>query len=234
MRKNSFVSIEIEGNKKAQEIMSFFKKKAKGASELARIEIAQELCEAWRKERISFLPPAVPSRKDYWYLAQLFFMDRHVHLDGKPYKIDLAKTENILIDSFEEKDYQRIKLQKGSLLSLLLPKEATSVSRQTLNKLIKKNGSSLLLKLGFDPKKFKITPVPFDIYIRLAKKMNLGKHILNTFFDGYRLRTDGKITSLFGGNKLFGGSCFIDSIWNNTVNNSIITRLVIVRKDYGN
>jgi hypothetical protein len=238
--KKRLINVAVPASQKAQDILNYYRNKSTDASELDRVLLAKSLCKAWKNEKISFVLPAVVERNDYWYLVQLFFLGRHVHYDGNLYKTDFSKSEKLLIDSYEEKDYEKMTIDKKSLLGQLFSisnikvnKDVKAISRKTLDGLIKNYGNLLILKLNLDPKMFKLIPIPFDIYIRLGKKMKFGKHILNTFFDGYRLRTDGRKTALFGGNTQFGGPSFIDSIWTDTVNNSIIPRLIIIRKDYG-
>lgn len=247
-----FSRIKVPGNKKAQKILSFFHIKASPEDELGRIELAKEVCSIWRKEKIDFPLPAVPEKEDYWYLIQLFSLNRHVHFDKKPYLYDLGKSEEIFIEDFLEVDYDLYQksdnFQPASIIDLLfhlakkkglnlvnidLTNPTRILSRDNIDKLLFHCGDYVIEQIGLDPNKHKLINIPFDIYIRLLNKMNFGKYNLNTHFDGYRLRTDGKIMGLFGGNIKFGGSSFIDSFWTDTHNFSIVTRFVIIRKDYG-
>lgn len=234
------MKINVLGNDKAQEIMSFYKQKALNKSELKRNNLAKELTEVWEQEHIFFYLPTVPERNDYWYLSQVFFLDRHINNNGFPYKFDLSKKSEIFIDNYIEKDYLDIKytkeLQNYSLLNLLIKMSGYQgyyLNRKTLDGLIFDFGKSVVQSVGLCPKEFRLSLIPLDIFLRVSKKLNFGNKIFNTFFDGYRLRTDGIKTSLFGGNIDFGGSRFIDSIWTDVVNKSIIPRLVIIDKSYG-
>jgi hypothetical protein len=233
---NGLVLVQVPGSAKAQGILSLFGNRAKNKDELSRIQLAKELVLAWKKEKILFNVPAVSLRSDYWYLIQLYFMQRHVHEDRRTYLFDLSKTEEILMDSFKEDDYEKkLDLRNSYILSNLLKagKANLPLSRFELDNLIRKHGGELLKKLEIDDKRYKIVTIPFDIYLRIADSNNFGMHNINTFFDGFRLRTDGEIRALFGGDARFGGASFIDSIWPDFINHSIVPRLVIVRKDYG-
>ncbi len=214
-----FIPLTVPGNKKAQQILSDYLKTAYQNDELERTKLAKKACDLWRKENIPFPPPAVPERSDYWYLVQLFSLKRHVHRNCEPYLFDLGRSENILIEDFPEAD---IDINNTSGLQ----------SRDDIDKALI-DDDKILDQLNLDSNKFKVINIPFDIYLRISNTMNLGKHNLNTYFDGYRLRSDKKITGLFGGNGLFGGTSFIDSFWTNTPSKSILKRLVVIRKDYG-
>lgn len=243
--------IQIPGNKNLHQILADFIRKASTADELKRLELAKEFCQVWKRIPHAFPFPAVPERNDYWYIAQLLFTGRHIHKNDKPYKWRLDQTEEALVENFWESDYNSLHFNQNlnnSLLGLLfqeaerrekqipgfnLTRPTRILKRAQIDLLLLQSGDKTLRRLGLDPNEYKIINIPFDIYLRLANKMKWGRHILNTHFDGYRLRTDGIKTGLFGGNKLFGGESYIDSLWKDSLNNSIITRLAILRKDYG-
>lgn len=220
----------------AQQILNFYKKKAAGKNELVRIQVAKTVCQEWAKEKITLPLPAVPANEDYWYLVQLYFLDRHVHANLQPYTLHLDKSEHVYIESSKSK--------KGEIFSYLcdmarrdkfmnLPRMGQlHLSRKALDQLIQKYHDVCLKKIGFDPQRFIISHFPFDIYLRLADQLKLQSNT-NIHLAGYRWRLNGDLTGLFGGNPLFGGPAFVDSVWSDTTYTSIIPQLVIIRKDHG-
>jgi len=238
-KKRRLIDVFVSGDKKAQDILDFFKKKSKDADEMTRIRLAKALCDAWGNAGIPFDPPAVPLRNDYWYLVQLFFKDMHINKNNKPYSFDLKRPEEIIIDNFIERDFKKGPSKLPFLTKLLCQKANIKdpndlLGREGIDKLIGMFGDLLLSELGISAKDFKISLIPYDIYLRLSSIIDLGKRKMNVFFDGYRLRPDDVVTGLFGGNLSFGGAPFIDSLWTKSVNYSIIPRLIIIRRNYGN
>lgn len=206
-----FKRITVSEDPLAQDLLSFYKKKAYQKGELERIHWAQQLCSEWKERKISTFLFAVPERQDYWYLVQLYFMDRHVRKNLKPYVFDWKKEEEIYICDILRTPY----------------------ARENIEAFIKDNNEIILKKQGLNTRHYRLSLIPYDIYIRLSAAHQLESNHTNIHFDGYRLRTDRKLMGLFGGSPLFGGSSFIDSLWIDIINQSILTQLVIIRKDYG-
>jgi hypothetical protein len=213
----------------AQKLLNSYKKKNRKRSELKRILYSKKFCLQWEKEKIPFILPAVPKRQDYWYLVQLFSMNRHLNDKGNVYKFDMSREEKIYIESEDSNEDIWLKLLSMAKLN----NKNLSLSRNDLNKILKLYGGKLLDIMGINNNSFKIVPVPFDIFLRTDKLLRKNIKTENIFFDGYRQRTDGKIMAIFGGNIYFGGRGYIDSIWMDLKYKSIYPKLIIIRKDYG-
>lgn len=239
---NNITHISIARNEFAREQLLKFKKISRGQNELTRINLARQLCIEWKKAAIPFHPPACPERNDFWYLVQLYSLDRHVHKNKKPYFFNLDRDEELFIEN-ESYYAGNIYYKNKSLLINLLIEIArqknlklTSLpypSREMADFLVENCSDEALQELKFSTKKWKITFFPYDIYIRAAKKLKILNNKFNIYFDGYRMRSDGELRSLFGGTKIFGGPSFIDSMWDDIINTSVLPKLVIIRKDYG-
>lgn len=212
--------VTVPACKPAQKILDSYKKNAFNKNELVRIKLAEELCQDWKNNKIKLPLLAIPEAQDYWYLVQLYSMDRHVHNDRKPYLFNWRLSENLYIENYY-----------GSLTKLLLEeyreKITSPITRQQVDFLILNFQEKILQKLKFNTHLYKISHIPFDIHIRLLSNKNWKIQRNNIFFDGYRLRTDGKLMSLFG------KETFVDSLWSDLPNKTIFPLLIIIRKDYG-
>jgi hypothetical protein len=238
IKTHGLIKTTVPSFPRGQDYLSQFHNKAFNQDELTRIQLAKDFCQNWQKSKIGIPLPAVISKNDFWYLVQLFALNHHVHKNQTPYFIDLSVPENIYLENLPEANYPQLQNFFSPLTKLLfstakVPHPTQFLSRDLLDHLLATSSAPLLRQIGFDPDSYKIIPIPYDSYLRLSSKYHFGKFFLNTHFDGYRLRTDGQLTGLFGGNTHLGGPSFIDSLWTETRNLSIITRLVIIRKNYG-
>jgi hypothetical protein len=213
---------------KGHELLLSYKKQAKNAPEIERFALAKKMEETWEKFSIPFPFPAVSTRADYWYLAQLFATERHIHKDGHSYGFHFDQQFTIQMDSLLVDGIHQQQTILHRLLSLLPSTPDVPLSRFDIDRLLDTYGEELLQNMGISSRKWELRLMPYDIFLRLSIAVH--PTITNIFFDGYRIRTDEVKTSLFGGNPYFGGKTFIDSLWIDSKNTSIVPAIVILPK----
>lgn len=216
--------IKILAKKEINQLLINYKLKYQESSEIERIQGAIQLIKSCPKNSIKYLP-SVPNRSDYWYLIQLLSKEKHILKNKTPYFFTLNNSPTIYLEKNNEIQQLLIKKEKNKQI-------INNCSRAILDKLIEKNQYKTLLELDIDPQKWRIAPIPYDIFIRLEKhQIEIGN--FNYHLDGYRLRTDENLTNLIGGHKQFGGQQFVDSIWTSTISSNIKTKLAIIPIKYG-
>jgi hypothetical protein len=228
-----FSKVRLPACPKEHELLENFYNQAKDKSETERIALAKELCSQWSSDP-TFQPylPAVPNRADYWYLIQLFALDRHVDKKGKPQHFSLAEKE-VWIENFTNPQERSPFLShvcavaKKDHLTRILPREDIDDILNTFNTI----RPSILDSLGLNSEKFSIRLIRFDEYIRIASQFDLVDHEFYTHFDGYRLRPTGKKDGLIGGTSNLGRTSYIDSWWLNQIHHQTIFRCVIAPKE---
>lgn len=212
-----FTTLATQINQDIQQTLITFRENAQGKSELERIQLAIVYCNGYNQP-IPLLP-AVPQRQDFWYLVQLYALGNHVHWDTSRYEIRFDISERVSIPDRKTND---------ALIHQLVG-TTDGVSRNQIDTALSSKGDDIVKDIGKDPQEYRLSLMPLDIYLQLDIKQNDPM----IFIDGYRRRTDGKLMSLYGGDKLFGGHAYIDSLWMDMVNTDIYPQLTIIPRNHG-
>jgi hypothetical protein len=85
-------------------------------------------------------------------------------------------------------------------------------------------------QLGLDPELFRLVAIPADIYIDLGPERGWGQKEIWTHFDGYWVREGGKLQSLAGGDKRFGGVHNIISFSPAYSTDTLLARFAVVQR----
>lgn len=215
----SIPKIILPAYPQADQILQSFYQAAQDQPELTRLALAKDLILTWQENKLpTNLMPILASRQDYWYLFQVFALNRHVHDDKSRYHFCLSNQPTIYLDS-------QLTIFK-SLFS------HDFISRQQLDKIISDQSQDVIQRFGLSPKDWRLAPLPLDILLRLPAELTpLGD--FNYHLDGYRLRPDGLLTGLVGGHLLFGGQSFVDSLFTSVSSQNLKTYLTIIPQTYG-
>jgi len=230
--------LQLKPDYQAQGLLEEFYAMAHFATEEVRIKLAQQLWSAWQKNTLPVkLFPAVPERADWWYLIQLFALDRHVAESGKPIHFDLSKAgELVVLPPFTSPSLQSLSLiwqifwrevEKNQNLAEFEQKKMT---RLTIDALLDQHSSVVLSQLGLDPVVYELRHIHFAELVRVGEQLSIGFDKTYVHVAGYRQRSDGQLDGLLAGNSEFGGCRFIDSWWLNMYHDGIKFCLVISQK----
>ncbi len=224
---NDHLVLHTQGSSQANKLLTKYYHDAHRTNEKQRIELASELCTVWKKQCIPFPPPAIPHQLDYWYLVQLFALNRHVTSQGNQYPLCFQKEEIIIPIGCEKmiiktaKDLSLIPASKNNLLTRNEWDRCLHGTRDIINKAYSVPHSHI------------ISHIPYSLYLQIDLSY-LPKQYRHCFvyFDGYRKRNDNSLTSLYGGNAIFSETSYIDSLWSDIPNTSIRPLFVIRRATY--
>lgn len=215
-------------------LFSTFYADCQGKTELERIARAQQLISEFQDQGFPLSTlPAVPERQDWWFLIQVFALDRYVNKNGESLPFDLTDSSELWVEDFAEQAVLEGKLQPSTLWTALtaeLPvvsQERTSMNSNQLTQLVDERQEVVLDKLGFSAQQYHLRLLYLDEYLRVSEQLSLGKTVLSTYLQGYRQRLDGQKSVVTTGNSKYGGVRFVDSWWPDTVHRRIIPRLAI-------
>jgi hypothetical protein len=159
-------------------------------SEVERIQYAKELGTVWEKKKCrSELFPGIRASNDYWYLVQLFALDRH----------DTGR-ELINPRSF-------FKAAKFYLVDDAMDVfDTIANTRQSLDAYLANNQSEILSRLHLPPQ-YVVRLIRYDEYLRL-------ENLHPSYIEGVWKSPENGDLGLFGGISEFGGRQHIDALWN--------------------
>lgn len=193
MNTSLWTEIHVKGYPDAQRLIDAFCDESFGKPELKRIALAKNLFETWKKHGLPrTLFPGFPDRDDYWYLVQLLGDRRHVD---------------------QKKQFLPFSIGEEKTLFVLRIRETESLSRNDADRRNEKLKDALNTEQGVPPAKSFIEHIRFDDALRIETEYGTEPTISYYHLFGYRLRDDGSLMGLIGGNRTFGGIQYIDSYW---------------------
>lgn len=228
--------IKVPGYPEAAELLHAFYREAHTRPEITRIASAKKLLSAWTARKIPVPCPALPGLRDYWYLIQLYALERHRTDRNTPYVYDFGK-EEVLYTGSPTRFTLFLTLMEAVPAAERIPVLPTapatiSTSRLILDRAIGRYGGDVVASYGLSRQKWKLTYVPYDILLR-ANPSDMPSVRSGIFLDGYRYHPGLDITTaLFGGGTRFGGKQYIDSVAAD-LPLRIQPVLCIIRKTYG-
>jgi hypothetical protein len=209
----------------AAKLLSAFHSQARTAPEIERIRLVQELRVQFDVAGLSNLFPGVPDRQDWWFIIQLFALDRYIGQKAQPIGMPFSAVE-LWVDSDDE----------SSLLLQLLFSEADQVKHRftpiEIHQQIAKGGVEVVKSCGFDPAEYSLRLLRVDEYLRIAPEISSEKVTVCTLLDGYRRRSDGRLFALIAGSELLGGHHYVDSWWLDVAHEGCRPLLVLAKHDY--
>jgi hypothetical protein len=204
-------------------------------------EIAQLLRFAWHPTfthyetdssgamHVSNLPVAADAPAGMKERVELFALHPFVNSAGIRFLPKLVG-EDVLVEDFDD-PADGGAAPSGALLEALGLPRRCGISRLQLEKALTLKGSAILRdELGLDPVRFRLVCIPPDIHNRLGLKRGWGGQKLWTHFDGYMVRSDGKMLALAGGDVRFGGVYDMVGVGRNYDSDHIIVRFAVVQR----
>jgi hypothetical protein len=135
--------------------------------------------------------------------------------------------EVLLVETFREEEP---KDESPLLAKLRLPRRK-GLSRREIEHALATHGPQLCRELGLDAVEFRLVPIPFDVYERIATHHGWGKQEFWTHFDGYQVTRELRLLALVGGDVRFGGSDDLCSVARDYETPRLTARFAIVRRD---
>jgi hypothetical protein len=135
-----------------------------------------------------------------------FFLLNPIITSGGTRYLGCFLAEDLLIEDFAEPELKQM-MPRTELLSALGLESRWGLTRIDIENAILQHGPRILKEeLTLDPESFRLVAIPADIYVLLAPGRGWGQKQMWTHFDGYRVREDGKLQALAGGDQRFGGA----------------------------
>jgi hypothetical protein len=225
---------------KLDPIICAYSLKSAREGEAVRQRLAEELYALWKEFNLPF--PARVESHDYWYFVHIFSQNKHIYSDGKRYALSFTRFQECWVEPFSEASIEmssdildtlfRVAQNKtNSLIDLLdISRPTRHLSRRDSDLLLAIAGGETLSTLGFSPQKYRLMHIPLEIYLQGINLRLWGNLPLYTHLDGYRLRDDGVIASLFAGNFFSKTLPCIDSYFMKFRSKHLIARYIILSK----
>jgi hypothetical protein len=160
---------------------------------------------------------------------EFFLLNPFITSGGTRYQVCLV-IEDLLIEDFAEPEPKQ-ELPHTGLLSALGLESRWGLTRTDIENALLRNGPRILEEeLALDPETFRLIPIPPDIYTHLAAERGWGQQQMWTHFDGYRVREEGKLQALAGGDQRFGGAHDVMCFNAGYTNEKILTRFAVVQR----
>lgn len=138
--------------------------------------------------------------------------------------------EDLLVEGFPEPEPKE-KLPSNGLLTALGLESRWGLTRVEIENALLRHGPRILeQELALDPEAFRLVTIPPDIYIHLAAEQGWGQKPMWTHFDGYRVREDGKLQALAGGDQRFGGAHDVVGFSPTYTNEKTLARFAVVQR----
>lgn len=207
--------------------------KAHHECETVRQQLAQELYLHWKDSGIPF--PARPEDYDYWYFVHVQSQDKHVCDKKKKYSFSFSRFQECWVESFSDRDAEK----SSDLLEALfhaardktevfnISKPTRHLSRNESDLLLQLAGDEALSALGFSSQRYALIHIPLEIYLLGMDRHIWGHDPIYTHLDGYRIRDDKVLASLFAGNFSSENLPCIDSYFLSFRSNHLISRYAI-------
>jgi hypothetical protein len=160
---------------------------------------------------------------------EFFLLDPFITSGGTRYQ-GCFVTEDLLIEDFPEPELNE-KMPRAGLLSALGLESRWGLTRIEIEYALLRHGPRILEEeLSLDPEAFRLVAIPPDTYIYLAPGRGWGQKQIWTHFDGYRVREDGNLQALAGGDQRFGGAYDVVGFSRAYTNEKVLARFVVVQK----
>jgi hypothetical protein len=161
---------------------------------------------------------------------EFFLLNPFITSGGTRYMVCLV-IEDLLLEDFAEPEPKE-RMPRTGLLSALGLESRWGLTRIDIENALLQHGPRIVEEeLALDPEAFRLVAIPPDIYTLLAPERGWGQKQMWTHFDGYRVREDGKLQALAGGDQRFGGThdvvCFNPAY----TQDKILARFAVVQRN---
>ena len=160
---------------------------------------------------------------------EFYLLNPFITSGGTRYQVCLV-IEDLLIEDFAEPEPKQ-EVPRTGLLTELGLESRWGLTRVDIEKALLRHGPRLVAEeLALDPEAFRLVAIPPDIYTHLAAERGWGQKQMWTHFDGYRLREEGKLQALAGGDQRFGGAHDVIGFNPTYTNEKIFARFAVVQR----
>lgn len=160
---------------------------------------------------------------------EFFLLNPFITSSGTRYQ-GCFVSEDLLIEDFPEPEPKE-KLPRTGLLTALGLESRWGLTRVDIENALLQHGPRIIEEdLSLDPEAFRLVAIPPDIYIYLAAGRGWGQKQMWTHFDGYRVREDGKLQALAGGDQRFGGAHDVVGFSPAYTNEKILARFAVMQR----
>jgi hypothetical protein len=160
---------------------------------------------------------------------EFYLLNPFITSGGTRFKVCMV-VEDLLMEDFAEPD-PKAEMPESQLLLALGLTSRWGLSRADIEKVLFQHGPRIIKEeLCLDPEAFRLVAIPPDIFTLIANERGWGQKEMWTHFDGYRVRDDGKLHALAGGDKRFGGSHDLVSFSPDFARETLMTRFAVVQR----
>ena len=183
----------------------------------------------WARNQLMNLINPAHSADHLGDAIELFLLNPLINSGGTHYRACLV-AEDLLVEDFAEPE-RRTELAQTEVLTALGIQTRWGLTRIQIENALLQHGPRILTEqLGLDPELFRLVAIPADIYIDLGPERGWGRKEIWTHFDGYWVREGGKLQSLAGGDKRFGGVHNITSFSPSYSTDRLLARFAVVQR----
>jgi hypothetical protein len=187
----------------------------------------QDEIRKWSKEKLSKLTYPSDTTNGAREAIEFFLLNPFITSAGTRYRVCLV-VEDFLLEDFPEPDSKEE--IPSRLLSMLKLPSRWGLTRNEIENALLEHGLKILDELQLDTEQFRLVVIPADLYTHLGPQRGWGQKEMWTHFDGYRVLEGGKLQSLAGGDKRFGGTHDVVSFSNDYASGKILTRFAVVQR----
>jgi len=181
------------------------------------------------KEQVARLTYPADTADQVKDAIEFFLLNPFITSGGTRYQVCLV-IEDLLLEDFAEPEPEE-KLPRTALLSALGLDSRWGLTRIDIENALLQHGPRILEEeLALDPEAFRLVAIPPDIYTLLAPERGWGQKQMWTHFDGYRVREDGKLQALAGGDQRFGGTHDVVCFNSAYTQGKILARFAVVQR----
>jgi len=161
--------------------------------------------------------------------VEFYLLNPFITSGGTRYWVCLV-VEDLLIEDFAEPEPKQ-EMPRTRLLSELGLQSRWELTRIDIENALVQHGPRILeQELALDPEAFRLVAIPPDIYTHLALERGWGQKQMWTHFDGYKVREEGKLHALAGGDQRFGGTHDVVGFNPAYTNGKVLTRFAVVQR----
>jgi hypothetical protein len=160
---------------------------------------------------------------------EFFLLNPFVTSGGTRYYVCLV-VEDLMVEDFAEPEPKQ-EMPRTRLLSELGLEGRWGLTRIDIENALLRHGPRILGEvLALDPESFRLVAIPPDLYTHLAPERGWGQKQMWTHFDGYRVREDGKLQALAGGDQRFGGTHDVVCFAPGYTSDKVFARFAVVQR----
>jgi hypothetical protein len=159
----------------------------------------------------------------------VFMIHPLVNSGGARYLPSLV-AEDVLVEDFPDPAEGQAPPPSELVKQLGLPGRR-GLPRVVIEQALLMHGARILEhELGLDPRVFRLTCIPPDVYVRVGEADGWGRQPFWTHFDGYLVMPDGRLRALAGGDARYGGLYELLAVGRDYDSDRLLARFAVVQR----